>query len=214
MLYPQNYVVYDFETSSFWSEDKSKRGQITQIGLVVQNQSFETLLEWSDYSQRYDNRILQKSALDFTGTKPSDLDEKGIPIEDIYATLKDIGKQFKEGRYAKPILVGHNSDEFDSKWLKDIFELFNDDYHKYFSKTSYDTMNDARRIWGLEEVKDYKLATVAARLGIEDVDWHNAIADASVTAQIFQIFTQMARGGEVDTSKLTKKEKSRNKFLF
>lgn len=213
MKYPQNYVVMDFETSGF----SAVKNQITQIGVVIVNQEMEVILEWGEYSQRYDNRFLDPKALNFTGTKVEDLDTKGIPIQDIYATLVDIGKQFKEGRYAKPILVGHNFCEFDYPFLEDIFRINNDSPFKYFSRVMIDTMEQARRLWGLEEKENYQLGTVCKELGIDLIDGHEALNDARATAEAFikltKIFREGTLGGDI-APVFGGREKSRTKFLF
>lgn len=143
---------------------------------------------------------VEAQALQANGIKMKDVEEKGIDIKQLY---KDLVKIFKENKksYQKPVLVGHNIGSFDNAFIEYIFDICESkrgnrdqsSLYNYVDNCFEDTILIARKKWGLEEVENYQLGSVAAKLGIESTDYHRAMNDTEVTKEIFIKFTQDLR---------------------
>ena len=208
MLHNCSYFVIDFETGGF----SAKTNPITQIGGVVLNSQLEVEDEFEFFVQPYDGKVYAESALNFTKTT-MEMINGGVSADYIYQFLKDLVKKHSRQKYAPPVLVGHNWDEFDSQFLAYLFSRKEDSYLKYFSKSTFDTMSLSRLKWGAEEVENHKLGGTCERLGIEIVGAHRALGDAKATALVFIHFAKLLRQSSLQTGEVSRK-KSRHGFRF
>ena len=213
MLYPVHYAVMDFETSGF----TAKNNQAVSVAVVVLNQALETVKTFSTFINYYDGKKIESQALAFNGITIEQI-ESGMDVTELYNILKAMFKDLKCGRYAKPVLVGHNFCSFDLPFLEYIFSRHTitkdgvqipDDVHNYVSDYIIDTMERSRELWGLEEVEDHKLPTACKRVGIDLFDAHDALNDTVATAKLLAFFISKGRGGAtVETAKEVKERVS------
>jgi len=216
MLHPCHYIVMDFETSG-WT---AKNNQAVSIAVVVLNQALEEVEVFSTYINYYDGKKIESSALAFNGVTIEQI-ESGMDVLELYKLLKEIFKKYKCGRYAKPIMVGHNFIDFDLQFLEYIFSRVTitkdgvqipDSVHTYISSYIIDTMERSRELWGLEEVEDHKLPTTCKRAGIELFDAHNALNDTKANAELLKYFIRRGRGGSAGETIVKVKERVSFKY--
>lgn len=149
---------------------------------------------------------VEGQALDANGIKMSDVMAKGIDANQLYKDLVKIFKENKSGRFAKPVLVGHNIGSFDNAFIEVIFDLYEpkrgyrdqSNLWNYVDSYFEDTLAIARKKWGhLNELENFQLGTVAEKLGIEHSNAHRALNDVEANTKIFIQFTKDLRNKAV-----------------
>jgi len=112
MIWPLNFICFDTETGGLWPQNNP----ILEIALIGVNQELEKVFTYETYVKPYRGKktdefpegkelIVTKEALDANGINMKDVIEKGIDAKKLYKDLVDRFKDFKSGRYQKPILA-------------------------------------------------------------------------------------------------------------
>ena len=96
-------------------------------------------------------------------------------------------------------VVGYNS-RFDEDFFRQFFRncsetqkdyQYGNGYGSYFWTPSIDVMQiAARKLMGKRGellLPNFKLQTVCKAFGIEETDWHNALADIKATIQLYKL---------------------------
>jgi DNA polymerase-3 subunit epsilon len=134
--------------------------------------------------------------------EPAALEVAGVTKEQImaYPPMEEIYNQFVEmlakyvdryDRQDKFFLVGYNNVSFDNQFLRGFFRQNGDEYFgSWFWPNSIDVMVLATQYLLKERpaMENFKLATVAARMGIDvdAADLHSADYDIALTRAIYQ----------------------------
>jgi len=152
--------------------------------LIINNElSFDFLLK------QYDKQLVVESqALKVNKLTVEKVEKQGISIDDVIdmiITLTDIINPKKEDR-ERPILVGHNIDEFDIAFLTKLFKYKNLDLYSYFKRATIDTYTISSWLFSENEmIENLKLITMCNFMGIKIKDAHRAYNDAYANAQFF-----------------------------
>lgn len=204
MLDNRNYFVYDYETGGFTPHTNP----VIEIAIVVVNSTtLQKVERYENYIKPYDNLFVTSGALEANGIDMNEVMSKGISVEQFYKDFIALCKKYKEGRFGKPVLVGHNSASFDTpffEYIVDKFEprtlfrdkekkvpllpyqyAYNSKLYSYVERYQEDTMFYSRQKWGHIEVENHKLGTTAERCGVKLSDAHRAMNDTDATADIF-----------------------------
>lgn len=158
----KSFVVFDFETTGF----DAKTSEIIEIGAVKieGGKIVSTFSSFIKPSQSIPQEITDLTTI--TNKMVEDSPSINYVIPDFYKFCYGAG------------LVAHNI-AFDFSFLNEIAKKMN--YN--FDNPQYDTLNMARqKLLGL---KNFKLETVATRLGVSLVGAHRAVNDAMATAKCF-----------------------------
>ncbi|MCQ2523307.1 MAG: PolC-type DNA polymerase III [Lachnospiraceae bacterium] len=161
------YVVFDIETTGF-SPVKNK---IIEIGAVK--------VKGGEIIGRFSEFVNPECAIPYRITKLTGIDDR--MVEDA-PTIESILPRFLTFA-ADSILVAHNA-SFDTSFIKANALAMGISYEF----TSVDTIGMARPI--LKELNNYRLETVAGKLGVPLENHHRAVDDAECTAQIFLKLSQ------------------------
>lgn len=206
MLYPVNFIVIDCETGGL-SADKNP---LTEIALVILDYQLNVIKEYETLIKPYGNLVIGREALEVTKLTIEEINSGKEPKQ-VVTELIDIFKSLKVGKFSKPILVGHNLEKFDIKFISKLFEFHNKNVFDYVEEHMEDTMWISREKWGHEESgPDFKLTTCCNRAGIELVDAHRALPDTRSTAQLFVHLMKSLRG----EGQIVKKEEKKVRELF
>lgn len=164
-LIGKTYVCFDFETTGLHYENGDK---IIEIGAVkiVDGKITESFLSYVD-----PEKPIPPESSEISGIVDEDV--KGAPKD--YEVLQDFYK-FTRGA----ILTGYNIINFDMRFLIgqgkstrwNFSENEVDDVYKWAQKY-------------VHGVKNYKLGTIAAKLGVVLDNAHRAVFDAQATAEVF-----------------------------
>lgn len=95
------------------------------------------------------------------------------------------------------VLAGHNV-EFDLDFISATAARFN---RQIPPTQTFDTMHLARRALSL---RNYRLSTVAAHLGVDEAPTHRADVDASVTAEVLMRLSELIAGSQEDRQRLVR----------
>ncbi len=159
------YVAIDLETTGLDSETDDLM-ELAAVR-VIDHQPAEKLCVLIKPERAVPEQIIR-----LTGITPQMLAAEGIALEDAMA-------RFWAFVGASP-MVSHNSG-FDRLFLEAACKRTSTP----FPRNRYvDTLRLARRY--LEDVRDYKLATVAAYFGISVPEEHRALADCLTTYQVYE----------------------------
>lgn len=163
-LQNKTFVCYDFETTGLHFEQGDK---IIEIGAVK--------IENGKITERFMSFVDPEKHIPEESSKISgivDEDVKGAPIDN--QVLQDFYK-FTRGA----IIIGYNNINFDNVFLigqgkkcRWNFDNETADVYKYATKF-------------ITGVKNYKLGTIAAKLGVVLDNAHRAVYDALATAEVF-----------------------------
>ncbi len=162
----QEFVVFDLETTGFKSDD-----EIIEIG-AIKLKNFIEIDRFHKYVRPH--KPISDEIQAITGiTEEKLVDEKPISfiIESFYNFIKD------------SILVGHNINGFDMNFIKR-------DIQNYLKiKLKNNTIDTLQLSRDYIPHRSHTLENVASYFGIKiDGNYHSAIYDATVTAEIFKKF--------------------------
>jgi len=220
MKYDVHYCVNDLETGGFHAINNG----ILEVAIIMLNQKLEEV-------ERYETYVLPYKGIDGKELEitPGALQANGINMDDVYDTGKEAKVVFKEvealvkkykcGRYAPPIMVGHNMSAFDTKFWEYFFNLHKaptktqtSSLYSSFSDHKIDTMHTSRQIYGLDDVVSHQLGDTCEREGISLIDAHRAMNDTESTAKLFK--TQMLRLRSQDGATIAKEKEYERSFKF
>lgn len=160
-----SYIVLDLETTGLNCE----QDDIIEICAVKLDNKHQ--IEEEFYALIKIERPLPALIIKLTGIKDSDLQERGEHAEAVF-------KKFR-GFLGDAVLVGHNINEFDLKFLKKAFEKIG----ATIGNDTYDTLRKSKEFF---RFYSYKLEDMALNLNIEARQFHNARSDVQVTVELFK----------------------------
>jgi DNA polymerase-3 subunit alpha (Gram-positive type) len=183
----QNIVVFDIETTGLVAE----KNAIIELACCSFDNNLNDLKEYdSGIMKIYDNREVQKAALDANGITMEQI-ENGRDAFLVINELINYFKSLKKGKN-KPILAGQNSDKFDIPFLVNFFEVFNKDLTDYVNVDfTFDTMWLGRVKY--TESINYKLITLCEKEGIQLINAHRAVNDARATKDLLKTYIRCLR---------------------
>lgn len=203
MMYPCVFIVYDIETGGLMSQNIDKKtgeayiNPILEFACIGLDQDMKELFRYETFVKPYKGKNgeesrVEQGALQANGIDMNQVIEKGIEIKDLYTKLLEIFKISKRGRFAKPILVGHNIGNFDNPFIEYVFDMFEDREKgksamwKYVDSFFYDTCMMARTKWGnKEQLQNFQLGTCCSYIGAELVNAHRAMNDVEGNTKLF-----------------------------
>lgn len=165
-------------------------------------------------------------ALNYSGITMDMLRAQGMDLKAVATSVVDFAKRntLSKGNQCKPVLIGQNI-PFDVGFLQQLMNYANltDEFEKVFAGTKdfygnfqphyVDTIQIGRLAFAHDpEVTSYKLELIAARLGVELDDAHDAAADVTATLDVSGAYAGRLRnagGARIGTEK---QEKTRNHF--
>ena len=168
----------------------------------------------------------EAAALNSSGITMERLYAQGIDLKAVAASTLDFAKRntIGKGQQCKPVLIGQNI-PFDIGFLQQIMNyagLVNDfekvfagtkDYYGNFQPYYIDTIFLGRLAFAHDpEVTSYKLELMAARLGVELDDAHDAAADVTATLDVAGAYAGRLRNAEGGRISTEKRERTRDYF--
>lgn len=193
-------IVGDFETGGLPNKDKKAFLDIAlcEVALcVIDMEKLEIVEEYNEiFIPHYkEGLIYDPKAFEATGMSMGLLEGKGIPLRDIFRSMKDIFKKYKNPRQGCT-LCGHNWVQFDMPFLRNMFEFMGDNIDDYVTFV-VDTMMLAH--WSVLEQTNYKLGTCCEENGINLVGAHRALADTRANAELLIEYVKKLRGEGVNS---------------
>lgn len=206
MKFEANFVVFDLETGGL-SEEKHP---VIEVAMFVLTNDLENGGSYDTLIKPYGDLEIQPQALAANNIDLDIVEKEGKDVKVVVDELyKFLGKQ-RVGR-EKPILVGHNIDNFDIPFLNALFNFGGKDLAKVVNeKFTIDTLWWSRLRW--QESLNYKLGTCVQNAGIELVNAHRAVSDTVATRELFKQFLMGLRSGG-DPSQIEEK-RFRTTFQF
>ena len=202
-----NYVVFDFETGGLRA-DKNPVLEATFLALqrnakgLYVDKEFEVDSLILPYAKKLK---IDQQALEVNGLTRKQIKEFGNPVDVVVQALMEMLKEInpKNEPWLKPILVGHNIDEFDLDFLDQMLDYGSDGKMErldYFAKTTFDTLTVVKHLLGNNKtIGSFSLINVCKFMGIEITNAHRSYDDTYANALLF-IKLQKAFG------KLTRKD--------
>ena len=192
---PITFVVFDIETGGL----DENRHPIIELAFVTiqpdkknklvikQDLTFDCLIKpYSDVLK------IEDQALKVNGITFEEIEKFGVESKDVIEGLIELSQSLsvesvrEKRRRNKPILVGHNIDEFDILFLKKFFKYHDKDLNDYFSYTTVDTYTLSRLIFRTDDkIDNLKLGTTCNYFGIRIKNAHRALDDALANAELF-----------------------------
>ncbi len=216
MAHEYFYIVYDFETGGL----DPKKNPITEGAFIVlEPENLEEVFRYENHVQQYDDLYYEPKALEYTGKTFEMIQKEGIPLKQFVNDISAMFKKYVNGRKIKyyPILVGHNSANFDRPFMRDIFSRMGLDIDDYVDGCEEDTMKRciSKFRYATDKPADFKLGSCCQYFGIELFEAHKAMPDVEATADLFRALMQLFREGNVSVSSGTTQKKAfRDTFQF
>jgi DNA polymerase III alpha subunit (gram-positive type) len=179
------FIVFDLETGGL---DYTKN-PILEIAMipVLKSKGVYSIREDLGFSCFIKNRFnleITQGALDANKIKLEQV-ENGKSHKYVFEQIENVLSKLEKDKI-KPILVGHNIDNFDIDFLKKLFIDNKKNMYEYFNKTTFDTLTFSRIIFENNEMlENNKLETVTKFCGIKSNTYHRAFEDTKVNAQLF-----------------------------
>lgn len=165
-------------------------------------------------------------ALNYSGITLDILHAQGIDLKAVASSTVDFVKRntLSKGNQCKPVLIGQNI-PFDIGFLQQLmyYADLTADFEKVFAGTKdfygnfqpyyIDTIQIGRLAFaGDPDVTSYKLELIAARLGVELDDAHDAAADVTATLDVTGAYAGRLRNKNGSNIGTVKQEKTRGHF--
>jgi DNA polymerase III alpha subunit (gram-positive type) len=191
-----NIVVFDIETGGL-SAEKSPLVEVyfacydTITGEKVS--SYESLISpYYKHPKTGEELKYTDAAMRVHGISITELEIKGKELKVVGKEVVDYLKNCKlPGRNGKPILVGHNIISFDIPYTDTHFGWHNINWLNEVSPFRLDTLDMSRIIWPQtakddpkSPVKDHKLGTCCAAMGVNVSNAHRAADDVDGNAKM------------------------------
>lgn len=182
----------------------------SQIQECIDNKDGRRWMEITKTAQKngFNGLVINQGALMANGIAIEKIMD-GRPIKEVFTEMLAYFKSLKSGRN-KPILTGHNIDDFDNPYIDYLFAKFGKDKNEFISKSTIDTL-----LWSrLErnESPSYKLGVVCENQGIILKDAHRAVTDTRATKQLIKTYIQKLRGNAATTQESGIQPKFRDNF--
>ena len=194
-----DYIVYDLETGGLSPEKHA----IVQIGMIaIAGDTLEEIERYTTYCKPYHPDLTyEDKALEINKATMKDING-GKDIKVVVGEMIAFFERHKVGNFKKrPIMVGHNIDEFDTTFLRLYFDLVDEDLMKYISPTTMDTLKLAHAKWQhLPDIGKYNLRAACEKAGVDLIDAHGAMTDTEATTNLFRYFLNCMRGGTAANS--------------
>ena len=201
MKFDHCFLVVDVETGGIPSLLNAEA--VTQVALVeiaiiaVDNISLEIVDKKSWVIKPYaDDLIYTKEAAAVCGMDRDFCEKNGLEMKDVFKEFLAFTKQFTKGR-KKPILVGHNIQQFDLEFIINFFKLNKNDASKFYNEYVADTLDYSRLKW--PNSINYKLATCCQNANITLANAHKALIDTIATAKLWSYFVKCLRSESTET---------------
>lgn len=166
-----DFIAYDFETTGL----DSKKDRIIEIGAVrcLNNKIVSRFQTFINIHQPLPTKIVELTGI--TDEMLASGEEELKAISDFLAWIYHNTDDNK-----LPLLIGHNSENFDNKFLENTLKRLNINVHSFAYN---DTLLCARN--RNIPTSNYKLATLLDYYNIENLHHHRADNDAEVCAKLW-----------------------------
>lgn len=211
-MYKNNFAVFDLETGGLIK----KNGwipPITEIAICAVSSDLENMEEYGTLIVPYkDDSEYEATALQVSNITLQMCRDQGKNSEEV---IKDLIKLFTKlkANGKKPVLVGHNIDDFDIPILDNFFTEHKQDLSKYVeTKFTIDT-----KWWGRMKFPDnsgYTLGDCLQQEGIDIVNAHRALVDTRANKDLFVKWMKCLRGNSSAVTTPTNQSKFRTGFKF
>lgn len=198
-----NFIVFDFETGGL----DSNKNPVTEIALIsLEGGNLEIIESYQSLIAKYDDTLFyDPRAEKVSGISEDLIISEGVDIKTVAQQtlqfLKNANTRQEKNAGLKPILVGHNV-AFDIDFLHHLFHYgLGKDYQKQmkdvlhgredrfgnFQPSYIDTWSVCKP-WFQDdkELTDYKLSTVAEKLGVDLNNAHRAMNDVVSTVEVLR----------------------------
>lgn len=193
MAYNNYFTVFDLETGGL--KKSGDCSPITEIAIVVINNNFETVEEFSTLIKPYvsENQYTSE-ALKVSNITLSMCERDGIDSKQAAKKIIDVFKRAKsKDNGKKPILVGHNIDDFDIPILSYFLKNHGFDLEKIVeTKMTVDTKWWGRL--GFPTLPGFTLGDCLSAEGIDILQAHRALYDTRANKELFVGMMKRLRG--------------------
>lgn len=101
--------------------------------------------------------------------------------------------------FGNAIVAGYNNRGFDDHFMEEMYKRHGDKFEPFMSLDMYPI---SQQMVSPREVKNYKLATIAAYYGYGEEAFHDASADARVTMELMKIYADELDRREEETGSM------------
>lgn len=180
--FDEDIIVYDCETTGLTPVQKGEKPEchIIQLSAIRLSHSymdgFGSLEEREWYIRPVEtipDKIVELTGItdDFLADKPSEAE--------VFEEIRDF--------FADTAVAGYNNRAFDDLFMDEMYKRHGERFQPYMSLDMYLV---SQNLISPKDVKNYKLPTVSAHFGLDDVMFHNASGDAEVTMKLMQLYAQ------------------------
>lgn len=193
-MYNCFYIVYDLETGGLISKD-GDIPPITEFACCILNNNLEVVEEMDFFIKPYrDNSHYTPKALEVSNITLEMCEERGLTHSEASSKIINAFKKAKPATQGKkPVLVGHNIDNFDNRILDYFLQEDKQDLSKYVeSNFTIDTM-----WWGrmnFPEMSGFTLSDCLMHESIDNEQAHRAIGDVRANKELFVKMMSRLRG--------------------
>lgn len=177
----ENKIIFDIESGGF---EKTKNA-LCELGAIVVNSNNEIIDKLQFYVKPYRREMSEE----LHSYKPDAMAVNGITEQQIAEgkLIELVLLRFCEliVRYDVKVIIGHNSDFFDVKWISYLLGRFTPFQEKFDQIRKIDTMKLAQAKVSCK-APNHKLGTLCAYYGIEITNAHTAIGDCTATLELYK----------------------------
>lgn len=202
-MYNCSFIVYDLETGGLINSKTGWIPPITEFACSVLNNQLEVIDEIDFFIKPYrPEGEYQAAALNVSNITLERCEMEGLSPVDAAQKIIDVFKKAKSGAQSKkPILCGHNIDNFDNKILDYFLNENKQDISKYIEMDcTIDT-----KWWGriaYPELPGYTLSDCLMKENIDNEQAHRAIGDVRANKELVVKMLSKLRGNAVSSGEV------------
>jgi len=207
MTHHNDFIVFDLETGGLKAEENA----ICEVAFCVMDWDLNDVVHYNKTIAPYDkNLTYSPQALEVNKLTMAEI-KNGASSRDVLDKIINLFEASKKRTKKKPILCGHNIENFDFPFLEAFFKFHKVDLWKYIERYCVDTMWWAR--WRYKESENFKLGTVLGKEDIHISSSHTALGDTEATKELVKCYIKALRG-DGKAAETTPEKRFRNTFQF
>ncbi len=180
--FDEDIIVYDCETTGLTPVQKGTEPEchIIQLSAILLSHDYTEGFHVLDEREWYIRPVetIPDKIVELTGITDEFLADKPTEAE-VFEEIREF--------FADTAVAGYNNRGFDDLFMDEMYKRYGKRFQPYLSLDMYPI---SQNLISPKDVKNYKLATIAAHFGLDGVMFHDASGDVKATMSLMRLYAR------------------------